>query len=82
MISLVGCITGIVLGFVFCILQQHYSFIKVNESLSVTNNAYPIDMRLGDFGLVFLTVTVISVIASAISATLSVKGLDDIKQDL
>ncbi len=82
MISLVGCITGIVLGFVFCILQQHYSFIKVNESLSVTNNAYPIDMRLGDFGLVFLTVILISVIASAISATLSVKGLDDIKQDL
>ncbi|MES2376392.1 MAG: FtsX-like permease family protein [Bacteroidota bacterium] len=82
MISLVGCITGIVLGFVFCILQQRYSFIKVNESLSVANNAYPIDMRLSDFGLVFLTVIVISVIASAISATLSIKGLDDIKQDL
>jgi lipoprotein-releasing system permease protein len=82
MISLIGCLAGIILGYAFCLLQQHYGFVKVGAALAVENNAYPIDIRGGDFVLVFLTVIVISVIASAISASLSVKGLDDIKQDL
>jgi lipoprotein-releasing system permease protein len=82
MISLVGCITGIVLGWAFCILQQHYGWVKVGAVIAVDNNAYPIDIRGGDFVLVFFTVMVISVIASGISARLSIKGLDDIKQDL
>jgi lipoprotein-releasing system permease protein len=82
MISLVGCITGIVFGWLFCILQQHYGWVKVGAVIAVQNNAYPIDIRGSDFVLVFFTVMVISVIASGISARLSVKGLDDIKQDL
>jgi lipoprotein-releasing system permease protein len=81
MISLVGCIAGMTLGLTFCILQQRFSLIKIGGKMSVIN-AYPIDMKLSDFGLVFLTVGIISVIASAISAQLSIKGLDDIKQDL
>jgi len=82
MISLIGCFIGIVLGLAFCILQQRYGFITVDGKISVPNNAYPIDIKPVDFGLVFLTVIIISVIASGISARLSVKGLDDIKQDL
>jgi lipoprotein-releasing system permease protein len=82
MISLIGCFIGIVLGLAFCILQQRYGFITVDGKINVPNNAYPIDIKLVDFGLVFLTVIIISVIASGISARLSVKGLDDIKQDL
>lgn len=82
MISLIGCAVGIVLGYAVCILQQTYGFVKVNANMAVANNAYPIDIRGGDFVLVFLTVLVVSVIASAISARLSIKGLDDIKQDL
>jgi lipoprotein-releasing system permease protein len=81
MISLVGCIAGMILGLTFCIVQQRFSLIKMGGKMSVID-AYPIDMKLSDFGLVFLTVGIISVIASAISAQLSIKGLDDIKQDL
>lgn len=81
MISFVGCIAGMALGLIFCILQQRFGLIKIGGKMSVID-AYPIDMKLSDFGLVFLTVGVISVIASGISAQLSIKGLDDIKQDL
>lgn len=81
MISMIGSIIGLVLGLVFCVLQQHYGFIKMGDNLTLIN-AYPIDIKLADFGLVLFTVVVISVIASGISARLSVKGLDDIKQDL
>jgi lipoprotein-releasing system permease protein len=81
MISVFGCIVGIALGLGFCLLQQHYGLIKMGATLSVLD-AYPVDLEITDFGLVFLTVGAISVIASGISARLSIKGLDEIKQDL
>lgn len=81
MISVIGCLVGIVLGWVFCILQQTYGMIPV-QGMSVPNNAYPIALKGSDFVMVFFTVMAIAVIASAISARLSIKGLDDIKQDL
>jgi lipoprotein-releasing system permease protein len=81
MISLIGCVAGIVLGLAFCLVQQHFGLIKMGAQMSVID-AYPVDLDIADFGLVFLTVGTISVIASGISARLSIKGLDEIKQDL
>jgi len=81
MIAMIGCVAGIVLGLLFCILQQRFGLVKMGSKMSVLD-AYPVSLRISDFGLVFLTVSVISVIASVISARLSIKGLNDIKQDL
>lgn len=81
MISMIGCVIGLAAGLIFCLLQQHYGFIKMSENVAVIDG-YPIKLMAGDFALVLFTVGVISVIASAISASLSVKGLDDIKHDL
>lgn len=81
MISGIGCIAGMVVGLIFCMLQQKYGFIKMGASMSVID-AYPIELRLKDFGLVLLTVGFIAVMASWISSRLSIKNLDDIKGDL
>lgn len=81
MISIVGCIVGMLLGLIFCILQQQFGLVKMGAELMVID-AYPIALKASDFVLVFLTVTVIAVIASGISARLSVKGLNEIKQEL
>jgi len=81
MISIVGCIAGIIVGLIFCVLQQQFGLVKMGGQMMVID-AYPVDMQATDFLLVFLTVTGIAVIASGISARLSVKGLDEIKQDL
>jgi lipoprotein-releasing system permease protein len=81
MISFIGCVTGIILGLVFCILQQQFGLVKMGTRMSILD-AYPVSLRLSSFVLVFLTVGAISVIASGISARLSIKGLNDIKQDL
>jgi lipoprotein-releasing system permease protein len=81
MISLTGGISGIVLGLVFCILQQRFGFVKTGSKMSMLD-AYPVSIRISDIVLVFLTVTVIAIIASGISSRLSIKGLNDIKQDL
>jgi len=81
MISIIGCVAGIVLGLGFCILQQRFGLVKMGARMSVLE-AYPVSLKVTDFLLVFLTVTAISVIASGISARLSIKGLNDIKQEL
>jgi len=82
MISIIGCILGMALGAVFSILQQRYGLIQVGGGMNVPNNAYPVSIKYDDFVMVFFTVMAISVIASGISARLSVKNLNDIKQDL
>ena len=81
MISGIGCIAGMVLGLGFCIVQEQYQFIKMGGDGSQIQ-PYPIELRATDFILVLLTVGVIAVLASGISARLSVKGLDDLKDDL
>jgi lipoprotein-releasing system permease protein len=81
MISFFGCISGMVAGLIFCILQQQFGFIKFGDALTAID-AYPIALKTWDFVLVFLTVGSISTIASAISARLSIKRLGEIKEEL
>ncbi|MET3977626.1 lipoprotein-releasing system permease protein [Mucilaginibacter sp. UYP25] len=81
MISFIGCIAGLALGLIICLIQKQFGLIKMGSALSVLD-AYPVAFKLSDIGLVFLTVTVIAVIASGISSSLSVKRLDEIKADL
>ena len=52
MISLIGCVAGIVLGLAFCLVQQHFGLIKMGAQMSVID-AYPVDLDIADFGLVF-----------------------------
>lgn len=81
MISFIGCIVGMAVGLIFCILQQQFAFIKFGDNLTAID-AYPVALKFTDFILVFLTVTCIAAIASGISARLSIKRLGEIKQEL
>lgn len=81
MISAVGCVAGMVVGLIFCILQEQFGFIKFGDNLTAID-AYPVALKFLDFILVFLTVGIIAAIASGISARLSVKRLAEIKKEL
>jgi lipoprotein-releasing system permease protein len=81
LISTVGCAAGVLAGFIFCLVQQQFGLIKMGGQVS-TIDAYPVAFKITDFILVLATVLVISVIASGISARLSIKGLDEVKQNL
>ena len=81
MISAIGCLVGVALGYIVCLVQMQFDLIKMGAKLSILD-AYPVAFKLSDVALVLATVAVISIIASGVSARLSVKGLDDIKQDL
>lgn len=81
LISWIGCIAGLVVGLLFCLVQLQFGLIKMGSATSVLD-AYPVDLKFTDFVLVFLTVSFIAVISAGISARVSVQGLDEIKQDL
>jgi lipoprotein-releasing system permease protein len=81
MISFIGCIAGMIMGLIFCVLQDQFAFIKFGDNLTAIS-AYPIALKFTDFILVFLTVSGIATIASGISARLSIKRLGEIKEEL
>lgn len=82
MISGIGCAIGLVVALAFCIVQQKTGFVKMDDGPNPLIESYPIGLKLSDFALVALTVLGISAIASAISARLSIKTLDRVKESL
>jgi len=81
MISMVGCILGMAAGLLFCLFQQHFGFIKM-AGVSLMIDSYPVGIKGIDFILVFGTVLLVSLIASAISSRLSVKNTRSLREDL
>jgi lipoprotein-releasing system permease protein len=58
LISIIGALSGIVLGFIVCWLQQTYGLVKLN-SQSLIMDSYPVVMKLKDFIIVPVTVLLI-----------------------
>lgn len=82
MITLAGCIFGLLIGLVFCLLQQRFGWIKMGDAKLLITDAYPIALKWKDFVLVFITVGLFSFIASALAANLSVKNINHLNQSL
>ncbi|MBQ7222646.1 MAG: ABC transporter permease [Bacteroidales bacterium] len=57
MISLLGVITGIIVGLILCYLQIRFGLIKMPGNFIV--NAYPVQVRLTDVLIVFASVSAI-----------------------
>jgi lipoprotein-releasing system permease protein len=63
MISFIGTVTGLLLGFILCAAQQHFGIVKLaGESLLI--DAYPVRMQLSDFFIVAATVLAIGYAAA------------------
>lgn len=71
-ISLLGCVLGLAVGLIFCLLQEKYGLIAMEGTDLV--NFFPVAIKGFDFLLVFCTVSLISAVASFVSSRLSVKG--------
>lgn len=77
-ISMMGCLGGLLLGAVFCIIQEKFGVVRMGTT-TIVSDVYPVSMRWSDFLLVFLTVLLVSGTASAISSRLSVKNMEQLK---
>lgn len=63
LISILGAVTGLLLGFIVCLLQQQFGFVKLQgETLII--DAYPVVMQAADFIAVLVTVLVIGYLAA------------------
>ncbi len=64
MITFGGALLGLALGAIFCWLQQEFGLIRLQGGESFIMTAYPVQMRAGDFLLVFGTVLIIGSLAT------------------
>ena len=78
MIALIGSTIGVIFGYTFCYLQELYGFIRTANNNGSFIDTYPVDIRLQDFVLVFLTISTLSIIVSYFSSKLSVKEIGHI----
>lgn len=62
MIIFIGSCIGILLGYVLCLLQQHFGFVTFEDGYLV--DAYPIEVRFSDFVLIMTTVLCAGFIAA------------------
>ncbi len=63
-ITLIGCVVGLCLGFLIVLVQQTFGLVPITPAL-----AYPVSIKLENFILVFITISVLGIISSKISAT-------------
>src|SRR5690606_28093475 len=73
LISLFGCLTGLLVGFLFSVSHQCSGCIRFGEEENMITAVYPVVIRLGDFLLVFVTVVAVSALISAMASRLSVR---------
>ena len=60
LISLIGAVSGLVLGVIAVLLQQKYGFISLGSSGSFIVDAYPVSIQIKDIIVVLITVLVVS----------------------
>ncbi len=73
LISLIGCVVGLVLGLLFCLSQQYFGWIPLGDGQNMVTDVYPVDIRMVDFLLVFVTVFLVSAVISYVSSRLSIR---------
>lgn len=66
LISLLGCVTGIMVGLIAAFIQQQYGIVSLPGNYIFT--AYPVDIELTDVAITFLGVTLIGFIISYLPA--------------
>lgn len=64
MISILGALSGLLLGSLICIIQQQFGLVKIQGGESFVIDTYPVSMELPDFLFVFLTVLLIGYLAA------------------
>ena len=60
LISLIGAVSGLILGVIAVLLQQKYGFISLGTAGNFIVDAYPVSIKIQDIILVLVTVLVVS----------------------
>jgi len=74
LIALIGSVIGALMGLVFCLLQDHFGFVRTSEGSLF--DAYPVDIRYMDLILIFVTVMIVSTLVSYMASRLNIRGIN------
>lgn len=64
LVSLIGSVSGLVLGLFLCLIQQEFGLIRLGDAGSFIVPYYPVKLQLLDFILVFAVVSIIGFVSS------------------
>ncbi|MFH6767300.1 FtsX-like permease family protein [Gaetbulibacter aquiaggeris] len=70
LMTLVGGLIGILLGFIIILLQKSFALVMITSTLP-----YPVTIKFDNFVVVFLTISVLGVLASKIASVRITKAL-------
>lgn len=62
-ISAAGAVSGVILGLLFCLLQQQFGFISMGGGDDFVVSSYPVEVEFTDVALVFVTVLAVGFMA-------------------
>ena len=81
LISLLGAVSGLVLGVIAALLQQKFGFISLGTSGSFIVDAYPVSIQIKDIILVLVTVLVVSFLSVRPIGPIARRFIRDSKAD-
>lgn len=81
LISLLGAVSGLVLGVIAAFLQQKFGFISLGTSGSFIVDAYPVSIQIKDIILVLVTVLVVSFLSVRPIGPIARRFIRDSKAD-
>lgn len=68
-VTLLGGISGVVVGILLCLLQQHFGLIKLaGDPETMVVNAYPVVVVWGDIAMALVPVIVIGLLTASVSS--------------
>lgn len=73
LLSFIGLSIGCIAAVILCVLQQEYGFVRLSGSGEFIIDAYPVEMRWGDFVLIIATVLSIGTAAAWMPAQRAAK---------
>lgn len=71
-VTLIGGVSGIIIGVALCLIQQHFGFIKLSgDPSAMIVSAYPVVVEWGDIALAIAPVLVIGLVTASVSSAFS-----------
>ena len=64
LISMLGTVTGLVIGVLLCLGQQHYGWLSLGSGMQYIISAYPVQVQTGDVVMVALIVLALGFVAA------------------
>lgn len=75
LVTAIGGLSGILLGLVLCLLQQHFGFIRIGDGTQTIMSAYPVVVKASDLLLCMVPLLAIGAVSALITSQFAKKRI-------